>query len=401
MQTNKTFENIPELLNNTRDLPTPFLLIDQSKIKRNLEILKHVKDQTGCKILLAQKAFSCFNLYPLISQYLDGTTASGLYEAKLGHKHFGGETHVFAPAFKNEDLTELTKITNHIVFNSIAQLKKHYQTAKKAGMHIMLRVNPEHKTQSGDIYDPCAPKSRFGVRAADMTPEVMQMLDGLHFHTLCQQNVEPLIETFQAFEQKFGKFLNNPLKTPSHPPLVFNFGGGHHITREDYDVKKLITFINEVKNKYRCDIYLEPGEAVVLNSGYSVATVLDIVENQIQTAILDTSAMCNNPDILVTGHDYTPPVFGAENIELNSSKVNIRLSGNSCMTGDIIGDYNFKTRPKVGDRIVFGDTALYSTVSWNTFNGIPIPHIFTKTLDGKIQTIRVPNYFDFESRLGT
>ena len=397
---------------------TPYFLIDEAVIEKNCKVLDRVRKESGCKILLAQKAYSCFDTYPLIAKYLDGTTASGLFEARLGKTKFchceegrrsnpdmnekvckcNKETHVFAPAFTDEDMKELVKICDHIVFNSKAQLLKHHSICRKHGLQISVRVNPEFKTQEQDIYDPCAPLSRFGIRAQDLTDDIVAMVDGLHFHTLCEQGFEPLQKTVAEFEQKFGKYI----KGLKH----INFGGGHHITAPDYDVDGLIKLVKEFQSKYKVQVYLEPGEAVVLDAGILVSTVLDIVHNQRDIAILDTSAACHNPDILETQHDYTPPISGAviaseASLRGGTTKQSLyRLAGNTCLAGDVIGDYHFASPLKIGDTITFENMALYTMVKTNMFNGINLPSIYIKRLNGKTELVREFGFEDYISRLG-
>ena len=282
-------------------MKTPCFVIDEKALLKNLQTLAGVKRRTGCRILLAQKAFSCFKTYPLISRYLDGTTASGLYEARLGREHFPGEVHVFSPAFKEEDFEALLSVADEIVFNSNAQLRKYGERAVRAGLKVQLRVNPECSTQEHAIYDPCSPGSRMGVRAEDFDESLLPLLDGLHMHTLCEQNSDALAKTVQALEEKFGKYLSS-LNS-------LNLGGGHHITRPDYDIPLLERTITHLQDKYGVTVYLEPGEAVVLNAGELRATVLDVVQNGIDIAILDASAACHMPDVLEM--PYRPPVLGS------------------------------------------------------------------------------------------
>jgi len=384
-------------------MKTPYFLIDENLIEKNCKILGRVRREAGCKILLAQKAYSCYDTYPLISKYLDGTTASGLFEARLGKEKFGKEVHVFAPAFTDADIREIVKICNHIVFNSKAQLLKHHAICRKHNLEISVRVNPECKTQETDIYDPCAPMSRFGIKAQDMDDEIINLIDGLHFHTLCEQDLEPLVKTLAAFEQKFGKYLSK-IKT-------VNFGGGHHITREDYDVDGLIGLIKDFKARHEdIQVYLEPGEAIVLNAGFLHAAVLDIVHNECDILVLDTSAACHNPDILETRHDYMPPIVGASGgspggifaarKQQNTKGYFYRLAGNTCLSGDIIGDYTFEKQVSIGDEIVFENMALYTIVKTNMFNGINLPSIYVKRLDGKVELLREFGYNDYTNRLG-
>ena len=367
-------------------IKTPYYLIDENLLIKNLEILGEVKRRTGCKILLAQKAFACPYFYPLISKYLDGTTASGLFESRLGRETFGREVHVFSPAYGEDEFTEILGYVDHIVFNSLSQLEKYGKTAKLRGMDIGLRINPECSTQSGGLYDPCAVGSRMGVLAHDLKNSEPFYVDGLHFHTLCEQNSDALETTLKAVEDKFSDFFSG-LKW-------VNFGGGHHITRDDYDIERLVRLINDFKEKYKVEVYLEPGEAVVLNAGFLVAKVLDIVENGIKIAILDASAACHMPDVLEV--PYTPKVVSA----IDAGGFSCRLSSNTCLAGDIIGDYRFEEPLKTGDEIIFTDMALYTFVKNNTFNGIPLPSLVAKKIDGSVEVIKEFSYSDFAGRLG-
>ena len=366
---------------------TPCFIIDENALTANLRILRGVKERTGCKILLAQKAYSCYATYPLIAKYLDGTTASGLYEAKLGSEYFRGEVHVFSPAYKQEDFDKLLDIADDFVFNSMAQLRKYGTIAKTRGKGVGLRLNPECSTQDHAIYDPCSPGSRMGVRACDFNESALGVLDGFHIHTLCEQNSDALAKTVEALEEKFGKYLSRV--------KWLNLGGGHHITRADYDIPLLEKTIRRLQNTYGVQVYLEPGEAVVLNAGELVVEVLDIVNNGIDIAILDTSAACHMPDVLEM--PYRPPVLGAG--EPGEKKFTYRLAGNTCLAGDVIGDYSFESPLKAGDRVTFLDMALYTMVKTNTFNGTPLPDILFRTSDGELKTIRTFSYSDFKSRL--
>ena len=371
-----------------QDLPTPCYIIDAAKLRSNLELLQQVEQETGCHILLAQKAFSCFAVYPMIAQYLSGTTASGLYEARLGAEEFGKETHVFSPAFETAEFRELCQICDHISFNSFNQLELHRSVWEAAGVSVGIRVNPECSTQ-GDhaIYDPCAPGSRLGVTRANFRPELLHGVEGLHFHTLCEQNADALLQTFEAFEQKFGEFL---------PQMKWlNLGGGHHITREDYEVDALKKLILYIRQTYDVDVYLEPGEAIALNAGWLDTTVMDIVDNEIKTLILDTSAACHMPDVLEM--PYRPPLSGAG--EWGEKPFAYRLSSRTCLAGDIIGDYSFDREIAVGDRLTFGDMAIYSMVKNNTFNGMPLPAIAIQHPDGECEIIKQFTYEDFKCRL--
>lgn len=371
-----------------KNIRTPYFLVDEKRLRKNLEILKSVADRTGCRILLAQKAFSMFSVYPLLKEYLSGTTASGIYEARLGFERFGGETHVFSPAYREDEIEELQRYADHFVFNSPSQLRKYGERVKKAGKSVGLRINPECSTQEGHaIYDPCAPGSRLGTKREDFSEKDLSLLDGLHFHTLCEQNSDALAETAGVFEEKFGKYL----------PLMkwVNFGGGHHITREDYDIETLVRVICHFRDTYGVQVYLEPGEAVVLNAGFLVTRVLDIVKNQIEVAILDTSAACHMPDVLEM--PYRPPLRNSG--EAGEKAYTYRLAGPTCLAGDIIGDYSFDEPLFEGNYLVFEDMALYTMVKTNTFNGMPLPSIVYRDLDGRCRVIREFSYEDFEGRL--
>lgn len=369
-------------------LPTPCYLVDEGLLEQNLRVLKGVMDRTGCRILLAQKAFSLFALYPLIGRYLSGCAASGLYEARLGKEEMGKENHVFSPAYREEDFDEILSLSDHIVFNSCAQLKKFGPRAKAAGKSVGLRINPECSTQEGHaIYDPCAPGSRLGTTRANFDPSLLPLLDGFHFHTLCEQDAEPLRCTLDAVEEKFGAFL---------PELKWiNFGGGHHITRPGYDIPLLEQCIRRMQQKYHLQVYLEPGEAVALNAGFLLTTVLETQQNGLDIAILDTSAACHMPDVLEM--PYRPPLLNSG--EAGEKPYTCRLGGPTCLAGDIIGDYSFDAPLQPGDRLVFGDMAIYSMVKNNTFNGMPLPAIALRNADGDCRILRQFGYEDFRGRL--
>lgn len=370
------------------ELTTPCYVIDEQALIKNLEILKGVQDRTGCKILLAQKAFSAFCTYPLISRYLSGTTASGLYEARLGYEYFGKETHVFAPAFKDSEFQELAKICKHIVFNSFSQLEKFRPIWEKNKLSVGIRLNPEFSTQEGhEIYDPCAFGSRLGVTKENFRPDLLTNVEGFHFHTLCEQNSDDLVKTFEAVERSFGEYFYNA--------KWLNLGGGHHITRDDYYIKALEELIIYIKQKYDVEIYLEPGEAVALNTGYLVTEVMDIVHNGLDILILDTSAACHMPDVLEM--PYRPPLKNSG--KSGEKRYTYRLSSCTCLAGDIIGDYSFDEEIKIGDRLIFEDMAIYSMVKNNTFNGMPLPSIVLMHNDDNCDIIRQFSYNDFKERL--
>ncbi len=367
---------------------TPYFVVDEGLLRKNLELLHQVQEEAGCRILLAQKAFSMFYCYPLIAQYLCGTTASGLYEARLGKENFGGETHVFSPAYREDEFNELLAYADHFVFNSPNQLRKFGPRAREAGKSVGLRTNPRCSTQEGHaIYDPCAPGSRLGTTLENFDEDLLPLLDGLHFHTLCEQNSDDLETTLKAFEKQFGQYL---------PQMQWlNLGGGHHITRSDYDVERLVHLVKGLRKRYNVTVYLEPGEAVVLNSGFLVTEVLEVLHNDLDLAILDTSAACHMPDVLEM--PYRPPLLGSG--EAGEKAYTYRLGGPTCLAGDIIGDYSFDAPLTEGTRLTFGDMALYTMVKTNTFNGMPLPAIVWRDLDGKETVVRQFGYEDFASRL--
>lgn len=387
------------------DVPTPFYVVDKSLLQKNLICLRDVADQSGAHILLAQKAFSMFSLYPLISEYLDGATASGLYEARLAHEEMPGqkENHIFSPAYSEREFPEILRICDHIIFNSVSQWKKFSVLTKSKRNSFGLRINPEHSTQKHGIYDPCGYGSRLGIPASQMTPDLMHGIDGLHFHTLCEQNVDALEETLAAAEKKFAPYFQQ-IKW-------LNLGGGHHITRTDYDRDRLIQIVRHLRQKYDVKIYLEPGEAVALNTGFLVSRVVDILPQDGLNAILDTSAACHMPDVLEM--PYHPIVlrgefYGAaqghffddstENIS-GSRPHSYRLGGPTCLAGDIIGTYSFDKPLSIGDQLIFCDMAIYSMVKNNTFNGIPLPSIAIREFDGYVHLVRSFEYDDFKRRL--
>ena len=385
----------------------PRYIIDEAALKRNLEILKNVSDRAGVKILLAQKAFSCAATYPLCAQYLAGTTASSLFEARHGHDNFGGETHVFAPAFAPEEMDELLGLVDHIVFNSPRQIEKFGTLARARGVSIGLRVNPEVSVATTPAYDPCRPSSRLGTTVQGLkvskfeslqplNPETpkhrnIETLDGLHFHCLCEQGVEELRKVLAGFEEKFGYML---------PQMKWvNFGGGHHITREGYDVDGLVALLNDFKARYpHLVVYLEPGEAIALNAGTLESRVLEIQPkgaDGISNAILDTSAACHMPDVIEM--PYTPPLVGAE--KGAGGPYAYRFGGPTCLAGDEIGVYSFKHELHEGDSVVFDDMAIYTMVKNNTFNGVNLPDIVVRHVDGSEELVRKFGYDDFACRL--
>ena len=366
---------------------TPYYIVDEKLLIKNLELLQRVEKEAGCHILLAQKAFSMFSLYPLMGRYISGTAGSGLYEAKLGHEEMGKENHVFSPAYHEEEFDEILQVCDHIIFNSFSQWERFKDKASKSNKKFGLRINPEHSTQDHAIYDPCSPCSRLGITLANFRPELLEGISGFHFHTLCEQNADALIETLAAFEEKFGQYL--------YQMEWINFGGGHHITREDYDVEALIGAIKSFKEKYGVKVYLEPGEAVALNTGFLISTVMDIVDNGIKIAILDASAACHMPDVLEM--PYRPRIIGSGLAE--EKPCTYRLGSATCLAGDVIGDYSFDRPLNVGDKLVFCDMAIYSMVKNNTFNGMKLPSIAIAKSNGEVEVVKTFGYEDFKNRL--
>lgn len=392
MKKNSAFKNI-DTLDIFKNIPTPSFIIDKKVLLENCRLLKKIQDDTGCKILLAQKCFSNYDLYPLIRSYTAGTEASGLYEARLGFEKMPGkEVHTFCGAFKESEFNELMNYTDHIVFNTPNQLKKFGALAKANGKSIGLRLNPEHSTQSAqhEIYDPCRERSRLGTTRELfdelMTSNDIKLLDGIHFHTLCEQNSDDLETTIYALEEKFGDILTN-LKW-------INFGGGHHITRDDYDIDRLVKCINYIKNKYHVEVYLEPGEAWALNAGYLYTEVLDVFKKKdTYRAIVDASAACHVPDVVEC--PYKLNLLG----DGNYSNTYL-IGGPTCLSGDFFGEFSFKENLKIGDKLLFGDMANYTTVKTNTFNGMPLPSIYVLNEDNSLELIKEFGYKDFEYRLG-
>lgn len=369
-------------------METPAYIIDEKLLTQNLKILAEVQNSTGAKILLAQKCFSTYYFYPLIKKYLSGTASSGLYEAKLGKEFFGGENHVYSPAFKDSEIVELAEICDHVIFNSFRQVEKFAEKVKSAG----LRINPEHSTQKISIYDPCSKDSRLGVRIDEFKSarrDLIEKLEGLHFHTLCEQNSDALEETVEVVEKNFGEFL--------YKMKWLNLGGGHHITKKNYDIERLKKIICRLKDKYDVEIYLEPGEAVALDAGFLVSKVLEIQRPRdgVQNAIIDASAACHMPDVLEM--PYTPKIIGAAEVGLK--KFNYRFGGATCLAGDIIGEYSFDAPLNEGDEIIFCDMAIYTMVKNNTFNGVKLPAVYARDFDGNLKLIKTFGYNDFKSRL--
>lgn len=379
-------------------LPTPCYIIDEAALRQNGEILRGVARRAGCRILLAQKAFSNYDLYGVLAPYLAGTEASGPFEARLGREEMpGGEVHVFCAAYREREFEDVLRYADHIVFNSPRQLQKFGPAAKAAGKSVGLRINPEHSTQEGNgIYDPCAPGSRLGVTRAvwdaAMTPALVSLLDGLHFHTLCEQDSDALESTLAAVEAKFGDIL----------PTVrwLNMGGGHHITRPGYDIDRLVRCVKRAREAWGVEVYLEPGEACALNAGYLAARVEDIVENGgVKIAVLDASPACHMPDALEM--PYTPPLYGAWEAGDRKTDFTYRLGGPTCLSGDMLPAYGFGHALAEGELLLFGDMAIYSTCKNNTFNGMPLPDLWKYGADGSLTKLTDFGYADFKGRLGS
>ena len=370
--------------------PSPAYVVDLGRLRHNLSILDAVQQRSGAKILLALMAFAMWRTFPLIRQTLHGVCASSPWEARLGREEFGREVHSFAAAFKESDIRELLPISNHLVFNSFAQFERFRPLWEKerGRVSVGLRVNPEHSEGHTELYDPCAPNSRLGIPRREFDGRSLDGVEGLHFHTLCEHLFEPLARTAKVFEEKFGGFL---------PQMKWlNFGGGHHITREGYDLDGLVELVKYFKEKYDVEIYLEPGEAIAIGTGVLVGEVLDVVDNAMQTAILDVSATCHMPDVLEM--PYRPGILGG--FDAGEKACTYRLGGPSCLAGDIIGEWSFEQPLAAGDRLAFLDMAHYTMVKTTTFNGIQHPHLCTYEPEtGELKVVRRFVYEDFRSRL--
>lgn len=370
-------------------VPSPCFVIDRAAVERNLQVLADVQARSGAKVLAALKAFSFPALGSLTAQYLSGTCSSGVHEALLAHHHYPGEVHVFSAAFKDADIEQLLPIADHFVFNSPAQMRRFRAQCQAANIPFGLRVNPEHSEGAVELYDPCAPCSRLGTPAAQLQDQDLQGISGLHFHTLCEQGFEPLARTLDAFEARFGHLLAD---------LTWvNFGGGHHITAPGYDIEGLIERIRAFSERYQVQVYLEPGEAIAIRSGVLVAEVLDLPHNGMDLAILDTSATCHMPDTLEM--PYRAEIHQAG--EPGEKAHSYRLGGQTCLAGDVIGDYSFDEPLQLGQRLMFDDMAHYTLVKTNTFNGIPLPSLaLWDSRTDELKVVREFGYQDFASRLG-
>ena len=374
-------------------MKTPYYLIDEAKLERNLKVLASVRKRARVKILLAQKAFSCYATYPLVAKYLDGTTASGVFEARLAHEEMPKrENHVFNPAFSDEEFAAVSKWCDHIVLNTVSQVRRFRSRRRIPGVSRLpslgLRVNPGYSEVETEIYNPCAKGSRLGVPRAFLTADDLEGVEGLHFHTMCEQGADVLVRTLKAFEEKFGEFL---------PRMKWvNFGGGHHITKSGYDVGLLVRTLWDFRRRHpNLEVYLEPGEAIALNAGELVSSIKEIIDYGTPIAVLDVSAECHMPDVIEM--PYRPPVKGAG--RPGEKKFTYRLTGPTCLAGDVIGDFSFASRLKPGSEVRFGDMAIYTMVKNNTFNGMPLPSIVLRRKDGALQLLKAFGYRDFKARL--
>ena len=377
-------------------IQTPAFVVDEGLLRQNLAILADIKEQTGCKILLALKCFAMFSVFPLLRTVLDGICASSPHEARLGREEFGREVHTFAAAYSESDIIDLAHTSDHLVFNSFGQFERFKELAQKTALsqgnnlQFGLRINPEHSEGATPIYDPCAPGSRLGIKKNQFLEKqhLLDQISGLHWHNLCEQDADCLERTIAAVEQSFGLYL---------PQMKYiNFGGGHHITRADYDQKLLVELINRFQKKWGTPVYLEPGEAVALNCGYLVTTVLDIISADMNIAIIDSSVPAHMPDVLEM--PYRPHVIGSG--KKGAKRHSYRIGGLSCLAGDIAGEYSFDQPLEIGDKLVFSDMAIYTMVKTNTFNGVQIPSILLYHPEkDELTTIRQFDYFDFKMRL--
>ena len=374
---------------NIKKLPSPCWLLEETLLKNNLKCIQNIKDRTGAKVLLALKGYALWKSFPILKPYLDGCCASGLHEAKLADETFSKEVHTYSPAFKEEEIDEIAKISHHLVFNSPSQFKRFASQAKKVNptLSLGLRINPEYSESPKEIYNPCGLYSRLGTTLGNMDETILEECDGLHFHALCEQDSTALENVLKNFEEKFANYIAKM--------KWINFGGGHHITRKGYDVEKLITLINDFKKKYDVEVYLEPGEAIGWETGTLISTVLDIVDNGMQIAILDTSAEAHMPDTIIM--PYRAEVRDAG--QAGEKAYTYRLAGNTCLAGDIMGDYSFDAPLQIGDKVIFEDQMHYTMVKATTFNGVKLPSIAIEREDGRVEIVREFNYEDFKGRL--
>ncbi|MBT5707782.1 carboxynorspermidine decarboxylase [bacterium] len=371
-------------------LPSPCYVVDESILAHNLEVLKGVQDRTGARIILALKGFAMHRVFPQIKQTLGGTTASSVHEAQLGRELFGGEVHGYAPAYSDSDIDALLPLVDHLVFNSVSQFlryKERVLSYSERTISIGLRINPEYSEVKTALYDPCRKGSRLGIRLNEMEEMDLTGVEGFHFHTMCEQNSDTLERTVQVVEEKFSHLFSN-LKW-------FNFGGGHHVSRSDYDVERLCRVIEGFQSRTGLQVYMEPGEAIALNAGILVGQVLDIVPGEENNVILDLSATAHMPDVLEM--PYRPDVRGAG--KSGEKAYTYQLGGLTCLAGDQIGDYSFDQPLKIGDRLVFEDMAHYTMVKNTTFNGVQLPAIVLLRTSGDYEVVREFGYQEYRDRL--
>lgn len=371
-----------------RELPSPCYVVDLDLLESNLQVLDSVQKRTGATIILALKGFAMWSTFPLIRRYLKGTTASSLHEARLGREEFGGDVHVYAVAIQEVEIDEYLMLANHLTFNSVSQWERFKDRSGSSDCRFGLRINPQYSEVDVDLYNPCIAGSRFGVTAEELHGVDLEGLSGLHFHTMCEQNSDTLSRTLDKVLPDFGSILKNM--------AWLNMGGGHHITRADYDLDLLCLCIDRVKRECDVDVILEPGEAVAWRTGFLVSTVVDVFETQgFHHAILDVSATAHMPDVLEM--PYRPEILDAG--QPGEKAHTLRLGGLTCLAGDVIGDYSFDQPLVVGDRLVFTDMAHYTMVKNTTFNGVPLPSIATHSQCGGVQVHRMFSYDDFRLRL--
>ena len=376
------------------DVPSPCYVIDLDKLEANARLLHGIRKETNCEILLALKGFAMFSTFSVLRPYLSGACASSVDEARLAREEFGGEVHAYAPAYSDTDIANLIPLVDHITFNSVGQWNRFYPKLANSGRPIQagMRINPEHSEVEVDLYNPCAPGSRLGEHAENMDLSRLQGMSGIHFHNLCEKNADALERTLAAVERRFRLFLGSPRIT------WVNFGGGHHITRDDYDIGFLKSLVTGFQSRYDVRVYLEPGEAVALNCGYLVSTVLDTVTNNKEIAILDTSAAAHMPDVIEM--PYRPDVIGMLDDTPPGNGVPVTLGGLSCLAGDVIGDYHFSQTPRIGDRLIFTDMAHYTMVKSTTFNGVKLPsQALWRPSTGEFHVVREFDYGDYRGRL--
>ncbi len=372
-------------------IATPCFILDEASLERNAMLLSEIKKRTGCKILLALKAFSTFRSFPLLRRYLDGITASSINEARLGAEEFGKEIHVYAPAYTEKDFDSLLHYADHITFNSFSQWKRFREKVKtkKKDVHCAIRINPQHSEVKISLYDPSSRFSRLGVTLPEFEPDQIKGMSGFHFHNLCGSGFDSLKRTLKSVEEKFGSYFMRPSIS------WINFGGGHLVTKEGYDLDEICELISNFQNRYHVQVILEPGEAVVYQTGVLVASVVDIIRNDMDIAILDTSASAHMPDILEM--PYRPEIEGAEQPFIYP--YTYRLGGLTCLSGDVIGDFSFESPLKIGQKLIFKDMAQYTMVKTTLFNGLNLPSIGYLTKQREFELIREFDYMDFKNRL--